>query len=316
MTNNNQIAPADIDEQEIDLRALLQVLMKHRALIVVLTLLAALVSGLLSFYVLRPVYETKTILLVTQAVDKLQSSTKQEDLTDIVNTISRMPAMTMNTYIGQVKNDELMRRVIEKMNLAEQGYTPRSLAALVNVSAPKDSYLLEVTVSNSDPQLAMDIANTLGREFIDSFTERNRDMMDRSLTFQQEQLEEVKKELALTREQSEKVRLQGMLAQLTQGISQTQIMRSFYLGGTSVVVVSPAIVAAKVKPDKKMNIAIAFLLGLMVSIALAFLLEFMDNTLKTPEDVAQHLGLPVLGVIPAEGSRGGYYGNYYHHKKG
>ena len=53
-----------------------------------------------------------------------------------------------------------------------------------------------------------------------------------------------------------------------------------------------------VSPNKKMNIAIAFLLGLMISVGLAFLLEFMDNTFKTKEQLEQILGVPVIGTIP------------------
>ena len=53
-----------------------------------------------------------------------------------------------------------------------------------------------------------------------------------------------------------------------------------------------------VSPNKKMNIGIAFLLGLMISIGLSFLLEFTDNTFKTREQMEDILGLPVLGAIP------------------
>ena len=53
-----------------------------------------------------------------------------------------------------------------------------------------------------------------------------------------------------------------------------------------------------VSPNKKMNIAIAFLLGLMVSVGLALLLEFLDNTFKTKEQVERELEIPVLGTIP------------------
>ena len=55
-----------------------------------------------------------------------------------------------------------------------------------------------------------------------------------------------------------------------------------------------------VSPNKKMNIAIAFLLGLMVSIGASFLIEFMDNTFKNKEQAEEILGLPVIGVIPDE----------------
>lgn len=53
-----------------------------------------------------------------------------------------------------------------------------------------------------------------------------------------------------------------------------------------------------VSPNKKMNIAIAFLLGLMVSVGLVFLLEFLDNTFKTKEQLERELDIPVIGAIP------------------
>ncbi|MEG1870805.1 MAG: GNVR domain-containing protein, partial [Peptostreptococcaceae bacterium] len=55
---------------------------------------------------------------------------------------------------------------------------------------------------------------------------------------------------------------------------------------------------APVSPNVKMNIAIAFMLGLMVSVGLCFLLEFLDNTYKTKESLERELDIPVIGAIP------------------
>lgn len=54
-----------------------------------------------------------------------------------------------------------------------------------------------------------------------------------------------------------------------------------------------------VSPNKKINIAVAFLLGLMVGVGLAFLLEFLDNTFKNKDQMERELDLPVLGSIPS-----------------
>lgn len=53
-----------------------------------------------------------------------------------------------------------------------------------------------------------------------------------------------------------------------------------------------------IKPKKALNVAIAFFLGLMISFGLVFLLEYMDNTIKTESDVEKYLDLPVIGIIP------------------
>ena len=53
-----------------------------------------------------------------------------------------------------------------------------------------------------------------------------------------------------------------------------------------------------VAPNKMMNIAIGFLLGLMISIGIAFLQEYLDNTFKKSDELEEVLDLPILGVIP------------------
>lgn len=68
----------------------------------------------------------------------------------------------------------------------------------------------------------------------------------------------------------------------------------------NVTVLSKAEVAenqSPIKPRPMLNVAIAFVVGLMVAVGLAFLLEYLDNTVKKEEDVENLLGLPVLGIV-------------------
>ncbi len=52
------------------------------------------------------------------------------------------------------------------------------------------------------------------------------------------------------------------------------------------------------KPNFAQNLAIGLLLGLILGVLLAFVLEFLDDTIKTPDDVEQRLRLAVLGIVP------------------
>lgn len=54
-----------------------------------------------------------------------------------------------------------------------------------------------------------------------------------------------------------------------------------------------------VKPKKKRNILLAVIVGLTLGIGTAFFLEYLDNTIKLPEDVKEHLEIPYLGPVPA-----------------
>ena len=55
-----------------------------------------------------------------------------------------------------------------------------------------------------------------------------------------------------------------------------------------------------VAPNKMMNIAIGFLLGLMTSIGLVFLIEYLDNTFKNKDELERQLDIPVIGIILEE----------------
>ncbi|GAA0469235.1 YveK family protein [Alkalibacillus silvisoli] len=73
-----------------------------------------------------------------------------------------------------------------------------------------------------------------------------------------------------------------------------------YMNVDNVSVLSEAIYQADpspVSPNTTLNMAIAMVLGLMVGVGLAFLLEYLDTTIKTEEDIEKALDLPVMGII-------------------
>lgn len=53
-----------------------------------------------------------------------------------------------------------------------------------------------------------------------------------------------------------------------------------------------------VQPRPMMNVIVALLAGLMAAVGIIFLVEYLDDTIKTSEDVEKYLGLTVLGTIP------------------
>ncbi len=61
---------------------------------------------------------------------------------------------------------------------------------------------------------------------------------------------------------------------------------------------APAGPAMLTGPQRSRNIMVAFLLSFAAGIGLAFLLDFLDDSVRTSDDVSRHLGLPTLALIP------------------
>jgi len=55
---------------------------------------------------------------------------------------------------------------------------------------------------------------------------------------------------------------------------------------------------APIKPKKKLTVALAVVLGLMLGVGAAFFLEYMDDSIKRKEDIERYIGAPVIGAIP------------------
>lgn len=65
-------------------------------------------------------------------------------------------------------------------------------------------------------------------------------------------------------------------------------------------IVDPAIPSdAPVKPKKTMIIGLAFVFSLMLGMAIVFMLEYLDNSVRSTEDAERKLGLPMLATVPA-----------------
>lgn len=78
------------------------------------------------------------------------------------------------------------------------------------------------------------------------------------------------------------------------------------LRSSNIRIVDPALVpSTPARPQKARNILLALLIGLVGGVGLAFLREYLDNTVKSPDDVQNLTGLPCLAVVPSFANRNG-----------
>ncbi len=218
-------------EYEIDLREIFGMLRKRWLMIASITLSAAILAGVLSFFVLKPQYEASTTMIVSYKQN-------QEALMDYSQL--QMSQKLATTYSQIIKSNRIADAVIEKLEL---DLSAEELNKKISVSQVESTEIFKITVKDNDPELAALIANTEA----DIFKQEINDMMK------------------------------------VDSVSTIDVAK---------VPENP------VAPNKVMNIAIATVLGMMVSVGLVFVLEFLDRTYKTPTDIERHLGLPILGAIP------------------
>lgn len=221
----------EMEEQVISLSEIFEAVKKRWIMIVSITLAAALISGLVSFFVIDPVYETSTKLFIGK---------EENDQTAYNNNDIQMYQKLLQTYAQAIKTKDLVGKVIENL---KYDLKVDNVISSLTVTPITDTQILEIKYKNKDPEEAKYVLKNLTKEFI-----------------------EMSKELVPN--------------------------------GNVKVLEEVQLPEDPVSPNKTMNIAIAFLLGLMVSIGLVFLLEYLDNTYKNKEQLEKDLDIPVLGSIP------------------
>lgn len=88
------------------------------------------------------------------------------------------------------------------------------------------------------------------------------------------------------------------IANMTASVFETEIKNLMNVDNVSVL--SPAVLKdnpSPVAPNPMLNMAIAAVIGLMLGVGIAFLLEYLDTTIKNDQDIEDVLGIPLLGII-------------------
>jgi succinoglycan biosynthesis transport protein ExoP len=148
--------------EEISLRDMIEVLIRGKVTIAVITGVAVLVAGALSFFVISPTYQASATVMVNQTG---QQSPPEQGTPEFLLSLTRLPQMSIATYVAQVKNPVILRSVLEELGLSQK-YTIAQFAGKINVSTIKDTNLMEIKVEDEDPKLAADIANAVARELV------------------------------------------------------------------------------------------------------------------------------------------------------
>jgi non-specific protein-tyrosine kinase len=290
----------------LELRASVGILRAH-ARVIGAGVASAILAALLITALLPRVYVGTATLIVGSSL-----SAVNPDLNQLL-----VSQQLQQTYAEVAVTRPILDVVIADLDLE---VTPEKLREHLAVDAPRQSTLIRIGASSDDPKEAAAIANAVAGQLIEvspaiegrapeleALIEQNLRAMETIIAENQARIE------ALA---AVDPRTPAQEAQLVALQDRAISLRTSYVGllGTAtgaapnlLSIIEPAVEPAKpASPSPLLNIGVALILGLLVMVAAVFVLDHVDDTIKSEKDVRTFADLPTLGTIarmrlPADG---------------
>ena len=138
-------------EETISLGELLSILMRSKGTIISLTVIAALIAFLVSSFIVQPTYEASTQVLVAP---------KQSEGTMLDNSQIQSSVTLVNTYRVIIQSPAILEQVQSNVN-----GSPMNISQLISVNSEQSSQVINIKVQHTNPVMATDIANEIGKVF-------------------------------------------------------------------------------------------------------------------------------------------------------
>jgi capsular polysaccharide biosynthesis protein len=272
---NLQNPQQPIYEDEIDLRELINVVIKRKKLILGIFLASVIIAAVISF--LTPGIYLSTAIIQTGIVD-----------TSLIGIAEAEQMM---------KTQDFLSPIVKELELKVE---PESLKSAINLKSIKDTSLIHLEVEYQ----GMGTSYKLLRAIVDSFLTKNNELYQQRMDFINQQIEEfdtqinsVKSDISKTQEPIQNLSLSEKISEADAGIRIILLqntLASYYNNLTSLFEQNNnlrlILIKAKefklvdltkpypIKPKKKLNIALAGVLSLMLATFLAFFMEFWQKS--------------------------------------
>lgn len=138
--------------ETVSLVELILKLRKRWKIILLFTIIAPIISGCITYYLLTPIYQGTTLLLVNQKTSETQIDLSQ--LSDNVELI--------NTYSVIIKSPAILGKVIDDLELSQ---SVEELNQKISINSQENSQVFSLTVEDSNATRAVEIANTISETF-------------------------------------------------------------------------------------------------------------------------------------------------------
>lgn len=151
--------------EELDLKELFSMFWNKKAEIVFITLILMVVGVVYTYFFITPVYTAKTDLVLVQS----SSTVSQTGDSAITSTDLTMNSKLVSTYSELIKRNAVFGQVASNLNISDE--EAEKIKNNISVSSAKDTEIIEIKVTNEDPNKAADIANEIAKVFSEKIVE-------------------------------------------------------------------------------------------------------------------------------------------------
>ena len=274
-------------------------------------ILVSILGGLIGLQISKkqpPIYQATTTLMVGQLT---QSS-------GLTKTDLQTSELLAQTYANIARRQPVLQGVIDTLNLR---ISEPALQKRVSTEPVEGTQLLEITVEANSPEEAELIADELARQLIlqspsgaqteeekekagfvnqrlDSLKMRIQDGQRRLTSLETQMMDHVSAN-HLIQLQDEANTLEDMILGFEDRYTQLLIFSESQQSPNHLAIIEPARVSGRpIRPKPKLQSILAGTIGLLFALGFVFVREYLDNTLKTKEDLSRDLDLTPLGAIP------------------
>lgn len=287
---------------ELDLKMYARLLLQWAWLIILCTVIAA-VAGYIVSDLSVPIYQTSSTLLVNSGRN---TSVTYQDMVSGSNS--------GQTYAELIVRPTTLAKVAQQLNV-----TPEVLddaLTSVNATLVRDTQLMKVTIEGTSPELVAVVANALPLVFSDElntvqaerFKEAKINLEQRIQTLG-DQIDQTQVAISrigdshtpeegvdLNRLRNQLTQLQGNYNSLLQSL-ETLNLTAAQTGDKITIVEQAKVPLTPIRPRKLNNTLLAAIVGAMLALGIIFLIDYLDDRVRTPQDLERIIDTSVLSTI-------------------
>ena len=289
--------PRPTDETPIDLRSYLKVLSRRRWILIA-TFLTVVLSTALVTWRMTPVYEGEAqVEIQPTTIGSSEASKSLELFTDATRGLQ--------TQVALAQSEEVLAEAARVLRLP----STEDLRDSLSVELLSDTQVLVISTEHARPDEARDRANAVAQAYLDfrrgtasQVSQLQRDEIEARIQEVQRRITEIDQETqqnpaAAVGLRAERDRALARLNIFEEDLSELPDEDSVQRAGGRIIT-RAQLPDEPVRPRKAVNLALAVVTGALLGLGLALLAENLDDRLKTPEEVEERVGAPILGYIP------------------